>query len=232
MSNIGEEASEKTAGPLAFLGLQRKGSNEDGDEKRSDETNNDENVDDDDEKNEKKSKEVKSADENGDLDTVESSSSQNKAEQERMEEMDNTEDAQEKDQSEDSQKKDYSEDSQEKKNLNEDDCTNQSMDDENIGEDPKGMDNSEDAETQKPPGMVLFGTLFKYMGEKSAEEPSTEQEAGEKPCTSSNEEPNEATEQIPDEYSNVCDSNEDLKLSSQSGEQPMETDEDKDTSVS
>merc|ERR1712033_69003 len=112
--------------------------------------------------------------------------------------MDNAEDAQEKDQSEDSKKKDYSEDSQEKKNLNEDDCTNQSMDDENIGEDPKGMDNSEDAETQKPPGMVLFGTLFKYMGEKSAEESSTEQEAGEKPCTSSNEEPNEATEQIPD----------------------------------
>merc|ERR1719369_414791 len=146
------EASEEAAGPLAFLGLQRKGSREDVDDKKDEnhESKNDEN-------NESKHDDVKGSnkeDEVFEKEIENGDQSKNIVEsQNKSEDLMNVDDA----------KKD-----------------GEHEDEMNV-DDPKQDDGeNEDDDSQDQPketGSVLFGTLFKYMGEKKDEESKADKPA-------------------------------------------------------
>jgi len=130
-SVTGGDASEETAGPLAFLGLQRKGSREDAEEKK-------------DEKEEEK-EEAKDGESNEVFDK------ENEVNKESKEEGDDK----------------IGEHNGEN---NEDDKESDKKDDEEMEVDNSKQDAVEESVAPKEPGMVLFGTLFKYMGEKKDEQ--------------------------------------------------------------
>jgi len=127
-STPGVDASEETAGPLAFLGLQRKESREDAEEKKDD----------------------KEEDKDGDSNDV----FDKENEVEKKAEDESSEEATEKTKVINDEEMD-TEDSKEKE------------------------DKEEENKTPKEPGMVLFGTLFKYMGEKKEGEEAKDDKTAE-----------------------------------------------------
>jgi len=152
----GVDASEETAGPLAFLGLQRKESREDAEEKKDD----------------------KEEDKDGDSNEV-----FDKEADVEKEAVNGEEKKAENEQGEDGTEK------------------NKVVNDEEMDtEESKEKDKQEENEAPKEPGMVLFGTLFKYMGEKKdGEESKDDKTAGSVDKSSAVEENNDPKEVSSDE---------------------------------
>jgi len=152
----GVDASEETAGPLAFLGLQRKESREDAEEKKDD----------------------KEEDKDGDSNEV-----FDKEADVEKEAVNGEEKKAENEQGEDGTEK------------------NKVVNDEEMDtEESKEKDKQEENEAPKEPGMVLFGTLFKYMGEKKdGEESKDDKTSGSVDKSSAVEEKNDPKEVCSDE---------------------------------
>eukprot|EP00090_Calanus_glacialis_P030102 TRINITY_DN4841_c0_g1_i4.p1 TRINITY_DN4841_c0_g1~~TRINITY_DN4841_c0_g1_i4.p1 ORF type:complete len:1391 (+),score=553.03 TRINITY_DN4841_c0_g1_i4:337-4173(+) len=191
-STPGVDASEETAGPLAFLGLQRKESREDNEEK----------------KDEKEVDKDGNSNTDGDSNDVFDKETDVEKEAESGEEK----------KSEDEQR----EDGTEKNKVNNDD----EMDTE---ESKEKEDKEEENEAPKEPGMVLFGTLFKYMGEKKDGEESKDDKTSESVDKSSAvEESNDPKEASSDDPKDV--SSDETKEASTDDPKKANKDEDVDTS--
>jgi len=168
-STVIGEASEETAGPLAFLGLQRKESREDTDEKKDEE------------------------EDMNDVFEEKTKESENEEETEEASELkDNdkkTEEEAEKSTSEENKEKETSE-------INDMDIDK-----------PEGKEDDDSA--KKEPGMVLFGTLFKYMGEKKDGETddSSEKESSNKEDDSSAKHNDKQDEDVKDQPSEQVEEN-------------------------